>query len=1290
MAWPAHAASAVISMQGVSLGGRYLLQEQIGQGGVGTVWRGFDSVLERPVAVKVLNSEGLRPEGRARMLAEARAIARLDHPNIVSVYDAGESNGSPFIVMELVEGQNLHDRPPGDLREAVQVARQVCAALEHAHAQGIVHRDLKPENVVIGRDGIARLMDFGIARLVASRVTQEGHIVGTVFYLAPEQALGQEFDGRADLYSLGVMLYELTTGELPFTHDDPVAVISQHLHAVPVPPRARNETIPPALNKLILALMSKDPAARPGSAAEVGRSLASPTLLDEQAAPGDEPTVLERIARGRLVGREQEIGQARALWMKARAGEAQTLLIGGEPGVGKSRLLREVLTQVELTGGRALGAACYAEAAVPYAGFRQILREVFREEGSGVPELPRVVTEDLVALLPELGRRFPEVTPRPPGDPHADQARLFESFLILFSEFCRQEPLLIYLDDAHWADGGTLSLLRYLVRGSEGLRLMAAITYREQELDQSLSFNEVLLDFERGVRTTSVRLEPLRRNQTGELLAAIFQEEITEDFLEGIYRETEGNPFFTEEVCKALVESGKLYYREGRWHRPPMEELGIPKNVRVAIQSRISKLPGESQAVLKQAAVLGREFEVGSLLIAAELSEERMLTALEDAERAQLIERSGTGGGSAWMFGHALIPSTLVEGLRVVERRLLHHRAAGALERAHPEAFGRLARHHLEAGELGKGIEYLLQAGNEARLLHAHQEAIRCYLQAINYYLEAGNDRRASSVLFRLALTYHNAFDFEQSRKAYDRAFALLQRASVARDGTAVQPAPHPLRLAWNDPPTLDSTQSGDTHSDLVINQLFSGLLEERPDTGLVPDIAASWEVNDGGTVYVFHLRPEARWSDGEPVTAQDFAFAWKRCLKPDGGSPLASSLYDIKGAKRYHQGEPTGEGQLGVHAPDPHKLVVELDAPSSYFLSILASPLTFPIPRHVLRAHGEAWTMPERIVTNGPYRLRSWTKGESMALERWSGYHGAFSGNAERLEVKLYSGDASGLVAEYEGDRLDILTLSELPLEQHELSRQRLAGEYVSIPVLLTWLVLFDHARPPFDDPRIRRAFVRATDQEALADVATRGLLFPATGSPVPPGIPGHFRVAVLPHDPGAARRLLSDAGFPGGEGFPPLSMLVPTYFMGVTHARALVRQWQETLGVHVAVEEMEVRAFLRSIVEVPHPLTFSPWWADYPDPYSFLDLRSMTWSLGNSWRDERYDRLVRSGRATAELDKRLEYYREAQSVLAEEVPLFPVLYGRMHFLLKPWIASFPTSPMRYWFFKDVVIDPH
>jgi ABC-type oligopeptide transport system substrate-binding subunit len=1274
-------------MIGASLSDRYLLQEQIGQGGMGTVWRGFDTVLERPVAIKVLNAEGFGTEGRSRLLAEARAIARLDHPNIVAVHDAGESDGSPYIVMELVEGHDLHDRPPADLGQIVDIAGQICAALEHAHSQGIIHRDLKPENVVIGQDGVPRLMDFGLARSVASRLTQEGHIVGTVFYMAPEQALGESVDGRADLYSLGVMMYELTTGALPFTHDDPGMVISQHVHATPVPPRAKNEDIPPALNKLILALMSKDPKARPSSAAEVGRNLASPALLGMQSAQEDEPTALERIAHGRMVGREKETDRARQLWMKARGGEAQTLLISGEPGVGKSRLLRELVTHVELTGGRALGAASYQEGAVPYAGFRQILREVFRDGSVSFPAPPAAVLQDLVALLPELGAGFPGIAPRPPQDPHSDQARLFESITILLSELAQRSPLLLYLDDAHWADSGTLLLLRHLVRIIRSKSLMVAVTYREQELDQALPFNETLSDLERSGRATSVRLQPLRRDQTSELLGSIFKEEITDEFLEGIHRETEGNPFFIEEVCKALVESGRLYYRDGRWHRPAIEELGIPKNVRVAIQSRISKLPTESQEVLKQAAVLGRAFDVGTLRLATEAEEDSLLTALEDAERAQLIELSENGEGTAYLFAHGLIPSTMVEGLRVVERRRLHRRAASAVEQTYPAASARLARHYQEAGELAKGIEYLLRAGNEARLLHAHQEAIDCYRQAVDYYLESGDDRRASSVLFRLALTYHNAFDFKSSHDTYNQAFQLLQRASTTREATFAPPAPHSLRLAMHEPRTLDPTRASDAYSLNIIQQLFSGLVEGRPDGGIVPDIATSWEVSGGGTRYTFHLRPDARWSDGEPVTAADFAYAWKRCLEPGGEFVLASSLYDIRGARAYHQGELSDDTQLGVRALDDGILIVELEAPVNYFLSLLASPVSFAVPRKIVEEHGEAWAEPEYIVTSGPYRLKNWVKGEFIELERWTDHHGGFAGNAESLAILLHTGETSDLLQKYEDGHLDIVFISEWPMEQYEVARQRHASEYVSIPLLALWFVYFDFRKPPFADRRVRQAFAHAVDREALANVAMHGVFSPATGSFVPPGMPGYFAEIIHPHDPDGACKLLASAGFPEARGLSPIRVRTAGAFMMESLAHALALQWRTTLGVDITVEQLPWHDYLASLADDPPHLGIMGIGGQLADPSDFLSEPGLP---ELSWRNATYERLVQIARQTADMNQRMEHYLEAARILVEEVPVFPVLYIRMHFLIKPWISSFPTSPTRWSFFKDVVIDPH
>jgi serine/threonine protein kinase len=194
------------------LNNRYRLEAEIGRGGMGVVYRAHDTLLDRDIAVKVLSETALDSGARARLLHEARATAQLNHPNIVSVYDAGETEGAPFVVMELVEGGSLHNHRPQSQDKIVAIARQISAALDHAHTNGIIHRDLKPENVLLARDGSAKLSDLGLALTIASRLTDEGTMVGTAFYVAPEQALGQPLDARADLYALGVLLYELTTG----------------------------------------------------------------------------------------------------------------------------------------------------------------------------------------------------------------------------------------------------------------------------------------------------------------------------------------------------------------------------------------------------------------------------------------------------------------------------------------------------------------------------------------------------------------------------------------------------------------------------------------------------------------------------------------------------------------------------------------------------------------------------------------------------------------------------------------------------------------------------------------------------------------------------------------------------------------------------------------------------------------------------------------------------------------------------------------------------------------------
>jgi len=334
-------------MIGTTLLERYRLEAEIGRGGMGVVYRAQDTLLERAVAVKVLNPTGLGTAGRARLLTEAQAAAQLNHPNIVMVFDVGfaaETDGQPFIIMELVEGGSLRGCTPATLGETLALARQVAGALQHAHAHGIIHRDLKLENVLLTPERVAKLTDFGLARTTRGpRLTQAGQIFGTVTYLAPELIQGASATALSDLYAFGVMVYELLTGRPPFEADDFITLLAQHLHAPVVPPSTHAPAVPAWLDDLVVALLHKQPAARPESAEAVGR------LLDQNAerptaalaAPAAPPTNLTPPLT-RFVGRARELQRLQRLLQPAAAdgqdGAPRLITLTGSGGVGKTRL----------------------------------------------------------------------------------------------------------------------------------------------------------------------------------------------------------------------------------------------------------------------------------------------------------------------------------------------------------------------------------------------------------------------------------------------------------------------------------------------------------------------------------------------------------------------------------------------------------------------------------------------------------------------------------------------------------------------------------------------------------------------------------------------------------------------------------------------------------------------------------------------------------------------------------------------------------------------------------------
>ncbi len=787
------------------LNDRYRIEAEVGRGGMGVVYRAWDTLLDRNVAVKLLHSSNLGTEGRARLLHEAQAAARLNHPNIITIYDAGELEGASYIIMELLDGESLYDRRPQTLPEILKVARQICTALEHAHAHGIIHRDLKPENVIITRDGTAKLTDFGLARSMASRITIEGTIMGTVYYLPPEQALGKAIDGRTDLYSFGVMLYELVTGQLPFNADDPLAVISQHLHAPPVPPSSYNSDIPPLLDRLIMQLLQKNPEDRPASAAETKQILAQVLRAPVAAAANGvvklPPSPLEQLALGRLVGRDRELAEAKTLWKQATLtpGGQHVLFISGEPGVGKTPLMREIKALAEVSGATVLEGECYTSGSAPYAPVTQMMRAALAQRAgrtpagkiaATLPSFSNHVLADLITLAPDLQLFYPDVPPNPSYDAQADQQRLFESVTTVCAALAERAPLMLVIEDVHWADSGSLDVVRYLARRSRlnKLPVLIVMTYRDVELDAACCLDDILYDLTRERLAFRLKLNRFDREQTRALLDVMFQEKISAEFLDAIYRETDGNQFFVEELCKALVADGQLYRRDGRWQRPNMGELKLPQSVRGAIQARVGRLPDAAQEALRWAAVIGREFDFGTLKWASEMEEETLIDALEMAERAQLIselkpERYARvrAGAETFAFAHALTVTALRESMSAIRRRRLHRQVANALAQQYPDNYEALAYHYAEAGDIENARRYYLKAGDRALAVYTNQEAERHYRTALELSESEGNEAELRG---RLGEALFNQNRYGDAIAVWLQAIAVY-RAQAADDQVA-------------------------------------------------------------------------------------------------------------------------------------------------------------------------------------------------------------------------------------------------------------------------------------------------------------------------------------------------------------------------------------------------------------------------------------------------------------------------------------------------------------------------
>lgn len=781
-------------------GGRYVISRFLGEGGRKRVYLGHDTRLDRDVALALIKTEGLDENGLVRVRREAQAMARLgDHPNVVTVFDIGEAEGRTFIVSQYMPGGSVDDLLAGaeghrlPLDRAVRIALEVARALDHAHTRGIVHRDLKPANVWLGEDGSARLGDFGLAvALDRSRLTVDGMLVGTVAYIPPEQALGRKADAHSDLYSLGGLLYEMTTGRPPFLGDDAVAIISQHLHTPPVAPTWHNPDIPRPLEGLILALLEKDPAKRPESAADVvaalealSRGLRTPgELAGTEAGPGpgtEEANPLDRLAGGIFVGRESEMEELRAKLDETLSGRGRLVLLVGEPGIGKTRTADELATYGALRGAQVLWGRCYeGEGAPTYWPWVQIVRSYVHERdpevlaselGVGAPVIAQVVSE--------VRDRLPDLPPPPSLDPDQARFRLFDSVATFLKNASRARPLVLLLDDLHWADKPSLLLLAFVVRELAEARVLIVGTYRDVELRRDHPLSATLADLARERLSTRVLLRGLAQADVARYIEITAGMEPPPALVEKIYRETEGNPFFVAEVVRLLAGEGALASSPdaGSW------SLTIPQGVREVVGRRLDALSRDCNELLTVASVIGRDFALNVLDEVSDLPGDRLLEVLEEAMASRLISEVPSSIGR-FRFSHALIRETLYEELSTARRVRLHRRVGETLERLHAANLAphlpELAHHFFEAaasGEVDKAIDYALRAGERASGMLGYEEAVEHYDRAMQALeLRGADDSTRLDLLLMLGDAQWGAGEATNARATF------LAAAAVARD----------------------------------------------------------------------------------------------------------------------------------------------------------------------------------------------------------------------------------------------------------------------------------------------------------------------------------------------------------------------------------------------------------------------------------------------------------------------------------------------------------------------------
>lgn len=497
------------------------------------------------------------------------------------------------------------------------------------------------------------------------------------------------------------------------------------------------------------------------------------------------------------------------------------------------------------------------------------------------------------------------------------------------------------------------------------------------------------------------------------------------------------------------------------------------------------------------------------------------------------------------------------------------------------------------------------------------------------------------------------------------------------------------------EPQYLDPAKSVGIAEFRVEYACFEGLTTFGAGDVPAPGVAEKWQVSPDGKTYTFILRKNAKWSNGDPVTAADFEYAWKRLLDPNTASPNASNLFYLKNAEAYNSGKIKDADQVGVKAKDDYTLVVALNAPCSYFLGLTINPSLYPVNKKVIEAHPDKWTgNPETYVGNGPFKLTNWVHHEKLEFVPNPYYWNKSRIKLQKLVFYPIEEQSTALTM-FDTGQIDLS--DELP--RPELPRLSAAGLVKYSPSIGTYYYMLNTKKPPLNDPRVRKALALAINRSQIVKYITKAGEKPALGF-VPYGIPdasskGVFRQAggdcFKDNAVAQAKKLLAEAGYADIKKFPTIEVLYNTNETNKQIAEVIQEMWREKLGINVTLVNQEYKVYLQSRSQGNFQIARSSWIGDYVDPMTFLDL--WTESNGNNytnWKKAQYDKLIDIAKTTIDSKVRYKAMHDAEKLLMDEMPVIPIYFYTRPYIIKPWVKGVRYSAVGLVDFSGVSIKVH